>query len=189
MYRFVLLALVAAAAADHSCPPVDTVADFKYDEFAQGTWYELARYKNTAREQGMCGRAEYTLEGDTFKIKNCNVLNGKERCIDGVGKLDPEAANHGKLICSYPYGPSRKMVDSKLNVIATDYKTYAILHYCKHDEANNIHMDLSWVLGRSKSISPEDREKVIKIIKDSPVLVEKKYEEVDFSEEACKITV
>lgn len=62
-----------------------------------GTWYEFKKLPLANEGKGQCGTALYTLDGDSFKVKNSHVINGTEKYVLGVARKADDANNSGKL--------------------------------------------------------------------------------------------
>ncbi|XP_046971690.1 bilin-binding protein-like [Vanessa cardui] len=191
MFPVIILALVASVTAnvivDSQCPDPKPVENFNFAAFGQGTWYEVGRYPNNAERTGKCGHAEYELEGDFFKVKNVHIANNKLATIEGTAKLADDAGNTGKLLFTLPYGPSGAETKNVLNILATDYKNYAIGYYCKYDDDKKTRQDFAWVLSRTKTLEDSVKTTVENFVKDSSILDLSKFTWPDFSEDACKV--
>ncbi|XP_045453209.1 bilin-binding protein-like [Melitaea cinxia] len=191
MYRLAILALVASVTAnvyvDSECPEIKPVENFNLASYAQGRWYETARYPNYAEKKGKCGYAEYVLDGDVIKVKNVHVVDNKLSFVEGTAKFAEGADRTGRLLFTLPYGPSGAGVQNVLNILATDYDNYAIGYFCKYNEEKKNRQDFAWVLTRTKNLEGTVKTNVENFIKDTKFLDLSKFIYPDFSDAACNV--
>ncbi|XP_023938818.2 bilin-binding protein [Bicyclus anynana] len=189
MIAFVLLALVASASAgvfvNDVCPDVKPVENFDFKAFGSGKWYELAKYPNKVETGGVCGWAEYVLNGDVFSITNYDVSKNKLRLITGSGKLRDDAGTSGRMIFSYPYGAGGSISEHKVYALYSDDKT-TVLYYCQENADKKTREDYSWIFSRSKTFEGNSKASVEKYINDNTFLDYGKFAWTDFSDDACK---
>ncbi|XP_041969314.1 uncharacterized protein LOC121726149 [Aricia agestis] len=166
------------------CPKVKTIENFDIKSFGNGVWYEVARTKHIAEEDGQCSYAEYTPNGEHFDVKNYHVKDGELKLIEGYARAAAEA---GKMIHSLPYGENGEITDNVLNVLATDNKNYAVLYHCNFNAKNYSYRTLLWVFSRSKELTPEANAALEAVYKANSFL-EADLIKVDFSKKACQIS-
>lgn len=73
----------------------------------QGAWYEIARYPNAGEEgaRGKCTVAEYTVFGDSGKVRNTHVVDGVQSYIDG----DLTLVGPARVRLTYTFGGNKYM--------------------------------------------------------------------------------
>ncbi|XP_072929714.1 bilin-binding protein-like [Epargyreus clarus] len=187
MLRYFLFAVFAVAAAnvihDGTCPEMKPVENFNVTAYT-GSWYEISKYPYDSEKNGKCTTAEYTADGEGLKLKNIHIVDGVQTYIEGTVKLQPDANNTAKLAVTLKFGDVSK--ESALTILSTDYDNYAIAYNCKYDDKKKTHQDFAWILARTKTLEGEVKTKVDNFIKNTPELDSSKFQQTDFSEEACK---
>ncbi|KAJ0173506.1 hypothetical protein K1T71_010655 [Dendrolimus kikuchii] len=191
MFMFLLFTIFAAASGfllkEGSCPSnIDPINNFDFDAFS-GVWYDYANYPPTAAGVGKCGKISYTKEGETIKVWNGNVVDGVQRYVDGVARF-ASSEKVGDFFIKIQFGenPAPK-VDNDLQVIATDYKNYAVLYTCTNILDKTQSKVSLWVATRTTSLASEPMKEVTEFLK-SKGFDTSKLVDGDFSEEACKFT-
>ncbi|XP_014356032.2 bilin-binding protein [Papilio machaon] len=188
MHRLCLFALIAVASADvifdGPCPTVKPKENFDFSAY-QGTWYEIARYPNAGEEgtRGKCTVAEYTVFGDSGKVRNSHVVDGIQSFIDG----DLTLVGPARVMLTYTFGGLSK--NSYLTVLDTDYTNYAIGYSCKYFPDGNNHQVFSWIKSRSPTLDAYSRAIIDEYLKKSTILDTNKYIANDFSPAACQAGV
>ncbi|CAG9789458.1 unnamed protein product [Diatraea saccharalis] len=184
-FAFVTVAAAASVIHDGTCPDIKPVENFNVSAY-QGVWYEISKYDTANEQGGKCAQAEYKLEGDVVKLKNTHIVNGVQTSIEGTAKLADDAKNSAKLLVTLNFGEFSR--ETPLQVVATDYKSYAIAYNCKNDDNKKNHQDTLWVLSRTKTLEGDAKTAVDTFFKNNKDLDATKLVQTDFSEEACKFT-
>ncbi|XP_063831205.1 bilin-binding protein-like [Ostrinia nubilalis] len=187
MFAFFASALLAVASASvihqGGCPEVKPIENFNVTAY-QGTWYEISKFETPAEKGGKCGKAEYTVDGETVKVKNSHVINGVLAVIEGTAKFADDAKGTAKLLVTLNFG--EKSQERPLNVVATDYTNYAIAYTCRSDEKKSSHQEFVWVLSRTKALEGDAKTAVDAFFASNKDIDASKLVQTDFSEEACK---
>lgn len=120
-----------------------------------GTWYEIARFDHRF-ERGMQGvKAEYSLKDDGMvRVLNSGFkggLDGKFKETEGKARIpDPEAASKIEVAFFWNFWGDYYVME-----LADDYR-YALVGSSK--------MKYLWILSRTPSLAPTDKEFLLKRI-------------------------
>ncbi|XP_041969321.1 insecticyanin-A-like [Aricia agestis] len=188
MFSLVLSAAILSVVRARDCPAkVDLVANFDLTSYAQGTWYEIARYTNTLENSGNCVITNYTKRGDNdFVIEVSEVQDGKLIVYDGL--LDLSTDDHLKGIVNYVFLNGKSNYKIPITFLAVDYNNYAIKYACMTDPKTKAKTELAWVLSRTKQLSSSTKATVDGIIASSKVLDKNRFFWDDFGDSSCKAT-
>ncbi|KAG8293236.1 apolipoprotein D-like [Homalodisca vitripennis] len=127
-----LLVLCLAIQAWGSCPKVSVVESLDLDKF-MGTWYQYASHGEFfIKGWDRCVKSVYTLGDDkkTITMENTRIVNGIEKPVDSTWTAEASDPADGKLKIKVKV-PVLGQISVPLNVLATDYDTYAVIHACK----------------------------------------------------------
>nr|AZL30770.1 bilin-binding protein [Antheraea pernyi] len=183
-----ILTILGVASAEvilnGACPAVEPVKDFDMNAYA-GTWYEVKKLPLANEGKGQCGTALYTLDGDSYKVKNSHVINGVEKYVTGTVNKAADANNAAKLQITVTVGRFTRV--GPLWILATDYSNYAVSYSCKYDQKSNTHRLNLWVLSRTKGLSSEVQATVDAFLSSNFSNVDaSKFITIDLSEGACQ---
>ncbi|KAJ8723731.1 hypothetical protein PYW07_007711 [Mythimna separata] len=122
------------------------VADFDVERYL-GTWYEVARYPQTA-QTGQCNRAVYAVGATdgVYSVLNSQVTNEALLTMSGEARATDQS---GVLAVTFTVGGEVRT--ENLHILATDYETYALAYSCINIDGNKRRVG-SWKL--SKSLGP-----------------------------------
>lgn len=128
------------------CPDVETVPDFDVTKYL-GIWYEAHRYFAIFELGAKCVQANYTAgENNTVVVVNSqiNSFTGNPGSIRGIART-PNATEPAKLKVKFDSVP----VEGNYWVLATDYKTYAVVYSC--DSLKFLNFKYAWILTREQN--------------------------------------
>lgn len=168
IYGHLLMVHAQSPASFGSCPDHPTVNDFDLSKF-QGTWYEIERSFYVFELLGHCPKFTFTLSPDNnleVKFSMKNRLTGNANTFDGIAftKFNPAIWDY-RVNTNLPRYIARIMPGSgKYYVLDTDYDNYAILWSCSN--LGIFHSDLVWILGRRKTLEPEQRSIIYSVLSD-----------------------
>ncbi|XP_037794250.1 apolipoprotein D-like [Penaeus monodon] len=139
---------------DGPCPVFPVVEKFDLHAYL-GRWYEIERFFNPFQD-GSCVTADYALfPNGSVSVLNSDVQEGELNTIAGVATLsdDPSA---GQLFVEFPFtagfdGNSMGRNKPNYNVVATDYKNYAVVYTCEYF-GPELKFEFSWILARRPQI-------------------------------------
>merc|ERR1712168_265432 len=137
---------------DGPCPYVPIVWNFDLHRYL-GRWYEIERFFSGFQD-GDCVTADYKLfPNDTVSVLNTDYTEGEMNSIQGIATLpDP---NLGQLSVKFPFGGSKMDKDGpNYNVVATDYKNYAVVYSC-NTFGPDFKLEFAWILGRWTTLPPK----------------------------------
>ncbi|ROT78961.1 apolipoprotein D [Penaeus vannamei] len=135
---------------DGPCPVFPVVKNFDLHAYL-GRWYEIERFFNPFQD-GSCVTADYALfPNGSVSVLNTDVQEGASNTIAGVATLsdDPSA---GQLFVEFPFTAGFDGGDlggnkPNYNVVATDYKNYAVVYTCEFF-GPELKFEFSWILAR-----------------------------------------
>ncbi|XP_050354414.1 LOW QUALITY PROTEIN: uncharacterized protein LOC126776158 [Nymphalis io] len=156
------------------------VQNFNVSRFT-GVWHQVSSYYTT-NALGTCNRAEYTLSGDIVNVVNSQVVNQNLETILGTAKLN-STDNSARLMVTLEVTPG-VFVDNPLWILATDYESYAVSYTCTN-LANNQRRVNSWVLSRSKELTPAAELAVNRVIRSELDLNNRYLIKADHSNSGC----
>ncbi|XP_042866947.1 apolipoprotein D-like [Penaeus japonicus] len=139
---------------DGPCPAFPVVRNFDLHQYL-GRWYEIERFFNPFQD-GTCVTADYALfPNGSVSVRNTDLLEGEINTIDGVATLtdDPSV---GQLFVEFPFSGGFGGVGAgedkpNYNVVATDYKNYAVVYTCEYF-GPELKFEFSWILARKPQI-------------------------------------
>lgn len=138
------------APAPGPCPRVPVVTNFNVHAYL-GRWYEIERFFNPF-QNGDCVTADYALlNNGSISVANSDVEAGKLNTIFGVASPLPNSSE-AKLIVEFPGNSFTQRGVPNYNVVATDYKNYAVVYTCASFNGNKL--EFSWILARKPMIPP-----------------------------------
>ncbi|XP_041969315.1 bilin-binding protein-like [Aricia agestis] len=182
---FTAALLVLARAQD--CPQVDLVTNFDLASYAQGTWYEIARYTNDLEKYGNCVATNYTKRGDNdYVIEVSEVQNGKRIVYDGL--LDLSTDDHLKGIVNYVFLDGKSNYKMAISFLAVDYNSYAIKYSCMTDPKGKGKIELAWIFSRTKLLTDSAEAAIDSYLSSSKLLDKTKFFYDAFSDDSCKFT-
>ncbi|XP_053353483.1 apolipoprotein Da, duplicate 1 [Clarias gariepinus] len=138
---------VADAQVPHwgACPEPSTQPAFNLKRF-MGRWFEVARLP-AQFEKGRCIETNFTLTSESSAlVQSSEVLKGEVKRIEGTAVVDDQK-NPAKLGISFSY----VLPYTPYWVLYTDYVSSAVVYSCT-DVLRIFHVDLAWVLGRSRRL-------------------------------------
>uniref|UniRef100_A0A1I8PPQ0 Apolipoprotein D n=1 Tax=Stomoxys calcitrans TaxID=35570 RepID=A0A1I8PPQ0_STOCA len=148
------------------CPTnIEVVPNFDIPQY-MGTWYEYAKYPTIFEGDGVCVKAEYTLQNDgVVAVKNSqvNAKNGSADEIVGTATV----VSNGKLLVKFPFSPSFNAV-SNYWVLDTDYCTYSVVYSCQ-DIDNQQSSTSVWILTRERLPTQDTIAKAKKVLTDNGI--------------------
>ncbi len=108
-----------------------------------GTWFQVAKDKNSPFENGNCEQARYSINADgTLRVFNSQFDNSTQEIItaDGVAKCDGPQCS----VKFYWFSPS-----ADYRVMTTDYENYALVYACNDVFLGKV--DYVWLLTRAQN--------------------------------------
>nr|AFH68246.1 biliverdin binding protein-3 [Antheraea pernyi] len=187
MFALILMTLAVASAEvvlEGNCPAIEPVRNFDISAYA-GTWYHMKKIPVVNEANGECEIAQYTLNGDSLRLKYSQVINGLQEYVVGTARLADDACDKGKMILNIEVLDST--IVQPLWVLATDYKNYSIGYACKYDSTSNTHKINMWVHSRTKSLSCESKAEINAFISSKFGYIDpSKFFHVVVSENACR---
>ncbi|CAK1550413.1 unnamed protein product [Leptosia nina] len=152
------------------------VANFDLHRFS-GEWRLISSYHNE-RQVGTCNRAEYTIDGDSYIIKNSHVLTGGLDSVRGTARFASDNIRDGKFLVTVGQNTRDYWI------LNTDYDSYALAYSCEN-LANNQKRIFSWKLSRTNTLSQQAVEAINRVFLRVPELDDKYFVNADQSEAAC----
>ncbi|EFC44116.1 predicted protein [Naegleria gruberi] len=132
------------------CQRVNTKQDFKLDNYL-GVWYEIARFDSSFEKNGICSKANYTINpSDSSKIivTNSEYINGQYSQAIGEAYCPHPEQDPAKLLVSFGHQPFA----GPYWVVDTDYKTYSMVFSCVNI-LGVYHIEYAWILARQPSLN------------------------------------
>ncbi|XP_063831228.1 uncharacterized protein LOC135080516 [Ostrinia nubilalis] len=158
---------------------ISVVQNFNATAF-QGLWHEnYAYYSENSENQ--CARAEYTLGEEGVQVLNSQVINQALFTISGIATV---ASTDGSARLSVVLNVGNATVTTDLWVLATDYESYAVSYTCENLE-NNQQRVWSWILSRSRQLTPAAQEAVNNVVASDVVLNYAYYKPTNQTDSAC----
>ncbi|KAJ8714188.1 hypothetical protein PYW08_007808 [Mythimna loreyi] len=154
------------------------VQNFEVDKFL-GLWHQIASYE-TPNANGSCARAEYTKGDGVVNILNSQVVDQKVLSIDGYATVSGTDAKLS-VVLNIPDAPP---TPSDLWILRSDYENYAIAYSCinEDDDRRRIY---SWILSRSRQLSPTAEKAVDEAIRSYIELNSAFYKPTNQSDAGC----
>ena len=152
-----ITALISAVWTAGKCPDVRLQEDFSAPNY-MGIWYEQLRSKTIPFQKADCTVASYTLKGDG----SVAVFNS-----DYCAKTDKHNTAVGTAWFKGPWGKvkfSPWLPAGDYRVVATDYKSYAIIFSCWH--AWFLKTEYYWILTREKQPGVELVKKALSLLQE-----------------------
>nr|QNT08914.1 polycalin [Spodoptera littoralis] len=156
------------------------LSNFNADAFS-GLWHQISSYESS-NSDGTCVRAEYTLSSDGVDILNSQVINQRLVTIDGSATII-STDNSAKLrvVLNTPGAPS---TTQDLWILASDYENYAVSYSCTNINSYEKRI-FSWILGRSRQLSPQHQTAVDEVVNSYIELNYQYYKPTDQSFDGC----
>ncbi|XP_058060481.1 apolipoprotein D-like [Anopheles bellator] len=141
-----------------TCLKFEEQYTFKEEKFA-GKWYEIRRlYDPSDPEQEDCVVMQYRLgpEG-SFTILQSFQITDEGKPIYRSGKAEPRVFHESRVPQFYERFNTTSAADpdTSIDIIATDYASYAIVYSCTPFNATH-HLEASWVLSRQPALEKTD---------------------------------
>ncbi|CAF4867620.1 unnamed protein product [Pieris macdunnoughi] len=150
--------------------------NFSLERFS-GEWRLISTYYNE-RQSGVCNRANYAAQENTFNIINSHVVGDRLLTVAGTGRFASETVRDAKLLVTVGTR------SSDFWILETDYDSYALAYSCQN-LINNQYRVYSWKLSRTNSLSAEAIENINRVYDRVPTLNDRYFSNVDQSVAAC----
>ncbi|KAG8286511.1 lazarillo protein-like [Homalodisca vitripennis] len=173
-----LMVLVLAVQAWAACPSYSVVESLDAEKFA-GMWYQYGSYgKFFVKGWDRCVKSDYELGDDkkTFTIKNSRIVNKIDKPIESTWVAVASDPADGKLSLDFKVPILGKM-STTLNVLDTDYNSYAVLAVCK--QLGFIRFRSAWLFTRKSTLSEEEENTISTAVE--PVLKKSGFDRSKFA--------
>ena len=153
--KLAILPMLVAIFGCSTVPSTDDIPVVKGFDVARymGTWHEIARLPKWYERDMIRVSAEYSLDGDTLRIKNCGWRDNEMKVSTAVGHFaGPSDEGTFRISFFRPfYG------DYRIIWLSPDYDLAVVTG----EDRSSL-----WVLARTVPISAESRDKLVKFAAD-----------------------
>uniref|UniRef100_A0A1B6KPX2 Lipocalin/cytosolic fatty-acid binding domain-containing protein n=1 Tax=Graphocephala atropunctata TaxID=36148 RepID=A0A1B6KPX2_9HEMI len=180
-----LVVLMLAVQAWGACPSFTVIDSLELKKF-MGLWYQYASCgKFFLKGWDRCVKSDYTLcdDGKTITINNTRVVNGIDKPIQSTWVAVASDPADGHLTIEFKVPILGKMT-APLNVLDTDYDTYAVLCVCK--QLGFIQYKSAWLFTRNSTLTEDESNNIFAAVE--PVLEKNGFDKTKFaltSQENC----
>ncbi|XP_041969316.1 bilin-binding protein-like [Aricia agestis] len=185
MSKFVISCIFFLAVAHaQKCPKVDLLENFDLSKYAQGAWYEIARYNNSVERYGNCVVSNYTRSDNDYVIEVTEIQDGKKIVYDGI--VDVSTDEHRKGNITYIFLDNNITYRYSMIFLSVDYDSYALKYSCQYDPNTKSSLVFAWIYSKTPKLSDSAKATIDSYLATSKLLDRSKFYWDAFSDDACR---